>query len=344
MTLSERIAVFESLGKELLVIAEPNYNGPYLHYLQKTKAANPWFTPESISLALKGIADWLNAGTLVKWLGSYNLPKYIGPKNIGIVVAGNIPLVGFHDMLSVLILGHKATLKLSSRDGYLYQMLKDILVDSQAVLARDIIFTQDNVAYTDAIIATGSDNTARYFEYYFANRPHIIRKNRHSVAILSGHETPNDLIALGTDIFTYFGLGCRNVSMLLLPLGYNLNLLFEALEPWHSIINHNKYANNYDYQKAVMTLNRVAFLDNGFCLFREFNQLASPIAVVNYWYYNSDKQVEDYVTSMGSKIQCIISNAKWPFKTFGPGMAQRPQVTDYADEVDTIQFLLNLNN
>ncbi len=344
MTHVERIAIFEHLGSEFNIITSPNYSGAYTEVIEKAQAGNSWFTPTNIQFALNGIAGWLTSQKLQKWLAAYPIPANLPSKHIGIVAAGNIPLVGFHDMLSALILGYRVTLKLSSRDQHLYKLTKQLLQNISAETASLLEFTDGHIGHTDAIIATGSDNTSRYFEYYFANRPHIIRKNRHSLAILTGNESDEDLYALGHDIFTYFGLGCRNVSLLLLPQGFELAKLFKAFEPWQNLTNHNKYANNYDYQKAGMALNNIPYFDTGFALFREFNQLASPISVTHFMYYDTANQVETYVNSVAPKIQCCVSKTKWPFNTYEPGMAQLPALTDYADNVDTVQFLLNLNN
>lgn len=268
-------------------------------------------------------------------------PKH--PKNIGIIMAGNIPLVGFHDLLSVLISGHNAIVKTSSKDDVLIEFVINFLKDSNEDL-KHAIQKVDRLKNHEAVIATGSNNTARYFKYYFREIPHIIRKNRTSVAVLEGNETKEDLKNLSIDIFQYFGLGCRNVTHLYLPEGFNTDLLFDAFFDWQYIINHNKYANNYEYNRAIYLMSKDKFLDNNFIILKESEALHSPIGVVFYSYYNNLEQVKDLIEENMDNIQCVVNNGKLGFKnSIQFGKTQKPSLTDYADGVNVLEFLSKLN-
>ena len=256
-------------------------------------------------------------------------------------MAGNLPLVGFHDLLCVLVAGHKAIVKLSSDDGVLLPYLITQIRAFAPEWAEAVAFTDDKVTEYDAVIATGSDNTARYFEYYFGKKPHIIRKNRHSVAVLTGEETPEELQDLGKDIFLYYGLGCRNVSKLFVPQGYDFDLLFQAIYPYKDIIEEQKYANNYDYNKAVYLMSLYKLLENGFLLLKEDEHYGSPIATLFYEYYTNKETLKKKLATDKEKIQCVVGHnfidGEIPF-----GQTQTPKLWDYADGVNTLTFLLNL--
>ncbi len=331
------------LGQMLVELSNQGNESPYDSLIKKAKAENQWFTDESIQQAFTSIGNSLTTASLQKWLSKYNLPKIPAPKQIGLVLAGNLPLVGLHDILCVLVTGNIAVVKLSSKDQHLYKIVVDMLCTINPLYATQILFTDQNINNVDAIIATGSDNSARYFEYYFGKYPHIIRKNRNSVAILSGNESDEELSNLGTDIFTYFGLGCRNVSHIIMPDGFEIDRLYKNFAAFASLINHNKYANNYDYQKTIMLLNQTPFFDNGLVLLKQDQSLSSPIAVIHYQYYKNIQDVENYIEQNKHKIQCIVSKTKWSFLTYELGKAQYPELWDYADNMDTIEFLLNLN-
>lgn len=302
------------------------------HYI-----TNGWFTRENVIKAFKSWAGALKAEHVDTWIAPYNLPEETShSKIIGVICAGNIPLVGLHDLLSVLISGHSAKIKLSTSDNLLIPAICKILTTLEPGFEQRISFTEKLNGY-DAVIATGSNNSARYFEYYFSKVPHIIRKSRTSIAVLDGNETPAELQALGNDIFDYFGLGCRNISKIFIPKNYSLNTLFEAIYPFNPIINHNKYANNYDYNKAVWLLNQENLLDNGFILLKEDERLASPTASLFFEYYDNPESVDERLKKDKSEIQCIIGHGYLDF-----GSAQNPMLWDYADGVDTMQFLIGL--
>ena len=256
-------------------------------------------------------------------------------------MAGNLPLVGFHDLLCVLVAGHKAIVKLSSDDRVLLPYLITQIRTFAPEWAEAVAFTDDKVTEYDAVIATGSDNTARYFEYYFGKKPHIIRKNRHSVAVLTGEETPEELQDLGKDIFLYYGLGCRSVSKLFVPQGYDFDLLFQAIYPYKDIIEEQKYANNYDYNKAVYLMSLYKLLENGFLLLKEDEHYGSPIATLFYEYYTNKETLKKKLATDREKIQCVVGHnfidGEIPF-----GQTQTPKLWDYADGVNTLTFLLNL--
>lgn len=321
MKLSERVDALAALGNILHSIEPGDKNTLYLN----AGNYNAWFTPSQCDLALKGILKFLVKGKLEAWVHGYSIPE--NPKKVGVVMAGNIPLVGFHDLLCVLISGHHLAAKLSSQDTVLMRYVVEQLVKIEPRF-RDHITFVERLNDVDAVIATGSDNTARYFEYYFRNKPHIIRKNRSSIAVLQGSETDEQLVALGKDVFSYFGLGCRNVSKLIVPEGYDFSRILRLWEAYRDVSNHHKYVNNYDYNKSILLVNRTPFLDNGFVLITENSASVSPISVV-YYAHSADLNSD--------KIQCIVSSDGVPF-----GKSQEPELTDYADNVDTLKFLTGL--
>lgn len=297
---------------------------------------NGWYTPEQVFFAVQSWANALTPENLDQWLSRYDFAEK-SPKTVALILAGNIPLVGFHDFLSVVISGHKALVKLSSNDQQLLPFLAKYLVAVAPKLNDFIEFTDGKLGHFDAVIATGSNNTARYFEYYFRDKPGIIRKNRNSVAVLTGKETREDLVRLGEDIFRYFGLGCRNVSKLFVPKGYDFKDFFEAMFAYGDIIHYEKYANNYDYNKAVFLMSRFNILDNGFLTIKEDTAYGSPISSVFYEYYDDLSDVTKRIETDRDQIQCIVSGVidySVPF-----GKTQQPELWDYADDVDTIKFL-----
>lgn len=309
--------------------------------IDTTSNENAWFTPENTLMALDGLAYMLEEKKLNTWLGKYSLTS-ISPKNIGIIMAGNIPLVGFHDLLTVVISGNNALVKLSSQDSLLITHLVEKLIEIEAEFDNHIQFIT-KLDCIDAIIATGSDNSSRYFEYYFAKYPNVIRKNRTSCAILNGSESKDEIQKLGNDIFQYFGLGCRNVSKLYLPSDYKIPDLLDGLNGFSEVINHHKYHNNYDYNKSIFLVNKVQHYDNGFLLLTENPTLVSPLAVLYFEHYNSKAELDNMMGAYKDKLQCIVSLDSWYPGSVPFGKAQRPELWDYADNVDTLQFLISLN-
>lgn len=331
MTLHQRITAFSSLRDYLL-----NGSSELEHSIQQSIQHNPWFTEESIKNVIEGISVMLEKYKLEKWLSNYNIFE-LPPKTISTIMAGNIPLVGFHDFLCVLITGNTIMAKLSSQDAYLLPHIADKLIEYNEAFKDRIIFV-DKLDNIHAIIATGSDNSARYFEHYFNKYPNIIRKNRSSIAILEGNESSESLQKLGADIFQYYGLGCRNVSKIFVPENYDFKHFFESIESYSEVGNHNKYRNNYDYNRSIYLVNAVKHLDNGFLLVTENEKLVSPISVLYYETYSSPEVLNEKLKHYHDKIQCTVSNTDINF-----GKAQHPEPWDYADNIDTINFILSLN-
>jgi len=333
MNLVQRIDAFNKLGDKITQVSSATLQD----VIDNIKNQNPWFTEENTKLALTGVTKFLAKPNLEKWTSSYKLEPN-QPKNIGVAMAGNIPLVGFHDFLSVLISGHNLTAKLSSQDSILIKWLADTLISIEPEFSTRIVF-QERLNHVEAMIATGSDNTARYFEYYFRKVPHIIRKNRSSCAIILGEESADELNLLGRDVFTYFGLGCRNVSKLYVPEGYNFIGLLDSWAPFHDIIYHHKYCNNYDYQKSILLVNGIHFLDTGYVLVTENNGLVSPISIVYYEMYTDQNDLAKKLSLHHDKLQCLVSANGWYKESVAFGKAQFPEVWEYADNIDTLKFL-----
>jgi hypothetical protein len=299
---------------------------------------NPWFTFENVKYSLNAWQKHLKRDLLEAWINPYKLKEVTNPKKVLVIMAGNIPLVGFHDFLSVLISGHKVVVKMSSSDNILMKIIIEKLVKIAPEFDNLILFIDDIKSNNfSAVIATGSDNSAKYFEYYFRDAKRIIRKNRRSIAVLDGTESENELEGLSVDIFSYFGLGCRNVSKLFLPNGYNLNKLFQVFFNYRDLANHKKYANNYDYNKAIFLMGSNKLIENGFLLMKEDKSLFSPVAMLFYEFYDDIIDVNSFVEHNASKLQCVVSKNNTPF-----GCAQKPNLWDYSDGVDTIDFLRGL--
>jgi hypothetical protein len=298
---------------------------------------NGWFTENNIRRALFAWSEELTVIRMGQWLERYTLNDTASIKKVGVKCAGNLPLVGLHDVLSVILSGHVAFVKLSTDDNLLMPALFRILIRLDESVENQLVFADGLMKDMEAVIATGSNNTSRYFEQYFGHLPHIIRKSRSSVAILNGNETEEELKSLGRDVFAYFGLGCRNVSKVFVPKGYQIDRIFKAFYDYNAIINHHKYANNYDYNKAVWLLNSEQLLDNGFLLLKEDSSLASPTGSLYFEYYEDEFELRKNLEERQAEIQCIVSNADIPF-----GGSQRPALWDYADGVDTLAFLQSL--
>jgi hypothetical protein len=312
------------------------YDG-FIELIELSQSHNGWFTPEQVYFAINSWAIALKEDNLNQWLSHYELNS-VQPKNVALVLAGNIPLVGLHDFISVVIAGHRALIKTSSNDQHLIKFIANYLTTCNPELKDYIHFTEGKLENFDAVIATGSNNTARYFEYYFQNKPSIIRKNRNSVAILTGHESTEDLIKLGEDIFRYFGLGCRNVSKLFVPKDYDFQPFFQAIYNYKDVVFYEKYANNYDYNKAVFLMSNFKLLDNEFLTLKEDTSYASPISSVFYEYYEDITTLQQRLEKDHEQIQCIVTKAEVP-NSIPFGLTQKPKLWDYADNVDTLAFL-----
>jgi hypothetical protein len=329
----------EDIGYDVLVSLE-NFNNSI-----KESGVNPWFTPDNLKYAISAWADALKNSSLEKWINPYRevLEKKDSTSNIAVIMAGNIPLVGMHDFICTLLTGNHFIGKLSSNDKILIPAIAKILIQIEPAFASMITFTQERLNGFDAVIATGSNNTSRYFEYYFSGYPHIIRKNRNSVAILDGSEDDGELTGLATDICSYFGLGCRNVSKIFVPEGFDLLRILNAYQPYYdSLFSHFKYMNNYTYQKTILQMNQIPFYDNGVAILLESQAYSSPIAIVNFEYYDSMDGLTKQLQLDKEQIQCVASHSKYLPGAVSLGSTQKPQLWDYADGIDTLQFLLNL--
>ena len=339
MTLSERIDALSALGKRLI---EPSEQLDAV--VRRTAFNNAWFTAENQQKAILEIAThFLDKEKLEKWVEKYSFEAHLTPKRIGLVLAGNIPLVGFHDILCVFISGNIAKIKISDKDPYLLPYLLQVLKEIDPRTADFFQITERFLKDFDAVIATGSNNSARYFDAYFGKYPHIIRKNRNAVAILRGSETAEDLALLGEDVFTYFGLGCRNVSKIYVPQGYNFHPFLEAMHEYREIVMHDKYKNNFDYNFTILILNKIKHEANGCILMRESTYLASPIAMLYYEYYDDLTDLKINLWQRRDEIQLIVAKEKVEgLPSFYFGEAQKPSLSDYADGVDTLDFLIKL--
>uniref|UniRef100_UPI00404A4707 acyl-CoA reductase n=1 Tax=Flavobacterium sp. TaxID=239 RepID=UPI00404A4707 len=326
--------------KKIGIKNNEEYFDAFVELIALSQAHNGWFTPEQVHHSIHSWAEALTEKNLTQWLSKYTIPENSNI-NIGIILAGNIPLVGFHDFLSVLITGNNVLVKTSSNDQHLIKFLAKYLVSLDNRLQKKINFIEGKLEGFDAVIATGSNNTSRYFEYYFKNKPSIIRKNRNSVAILNGKETTEDLENLGEDIFRYFGLGCRNVSKLFVPKGYDFKNFFESIFKYKDVIFYERYANNYDYNKAVFLMSLYKLLDNEFLTLKEDNSYSSPISSIFYEYYDTIEDLNSRLKKDSEKIQCIVSNNLIE-NSIAFGQTQKPLLWDYADNVDTLDFLLKL--
>jgi len=349
MKLNERIKALDLLSNNLLAFLnnetnkiekklKPNFQ-QLNNLINKINIQNGWFIPIFVYTQLKSIAQSTKASILEQWTQKYNISDNNTNKTIGVVMAGNIPFVGFHDFLSIIITGHNIQIKLSSKDNILPRAIAEILCTIEPRFTTQIQFVEKQLTNYNAIIATGSNNTARYFEQYFSNVPHIIRKNRNSVAVITGNESQQELSGLADDILLYFGLGCRNVSKVFVPQGYDFNNIFKAIYKYSFFANHNKYCNNYDYNRAVYLINNQKFLENGFFIIIENPQISSPISVLHYEEYDKISNVEKNLKANEHQIQTVVSSQKIFERHSFFGKAQFPELDQYEDGIDTIDFL-----
>jgi hypothetical protein len=331
MNLAERITLMVKLGEYLTEDSDELKT-----VKQKAFEQNKWFTEEFINFSFKQISThYLNRGKLESWVQYYHIDDNISPKKIGIVMAGNIPLVGFHDFLSVFITGHHQAIKLSEKDDVLLKHLIEKLAMWNPKVSN-VVHIAALLKDCDAYIATGSNNSARYFHHYFGKYPSIIRSNKTSVAVLSGGETVDQLTNLSDDVFIYFGLGCRNVSKLFVPEDYDFTMLINAFKKYNYFSDITKYRNNYDYNLALFIMNNKFYMANGCIILSENESVFSPVSVLHYSFYKNKRNVFEEL-NQNENIQCIVGEAHVPF-----GKSQEPGLFDYADGIDTMQFLLTL--
>jgi hypothetical protein len=346
MNLQRRIEALGKLGGRMasaVSVKDEAFEIVYTQAYQK----NNWFTRENIERAMISWSALLSENNISGWLNSYQLEKATAGKRVGVINAGNIPLVGLHDMVSVLACGHSYIGKNSSDDSLLLPFITSLLIEIEPAFKSLVRFV-DRLSDFDAVIATGSNNSALYFESYFGKYPHVIRRNRNGVAVLSGNETKDDLENLGKDIFEYFGLGCRNVSKLYVPADYEFANFFESIYSFNAVMQHNKYMNNFDYNSVMLLMKQVPFLQNNFLIIREDERIASPIAVIHYERYSDMNSLSEKLDASGHLIQCVVTGTRLNFNSelrkrmVRFGEAQSPALEDYADGVDTIRFLSSL--
>ena len=363
MNIHKRSDAFVKLGEKISKFLKDEIKISGLDItIKKSFQQNGWFTGENVRYALSALSGMITEENILKWLSNYpspNSPNKVTdsvimqtelqtPNYVGVIMPSNIPLAGFHDFFCVLMSGNFFVGKCSSQDKILLRAIAEILIKIEPEFKQMIFFTENKFEKIDAVIATGSNNSSRYFEYYFGKYLHIIRKNRNSVAILSGNETEEEIKLLSNDIFLYFGLGCRNVSKIFVPENYDFEKLFSGIIHWEKIIHHNKYANNYTYYKTIYLMNKIKIWDNGFLLLKEDIGLSSPAAVLYYEFYKNEKQLNGRLKMDKENIQCVVASPLTPLLmdrgTFQVdfGEAQHPQLSDYADGIDTMKFLSGL--
>jgi hypothetical protein len=336
MDLERRKHAFINLGNWIKCMSEEDIT----EWATQAKGFNNWFTRDNVQAALQGITELLEENALEKWLSQYDFVRRT-PKKVGVVMAGNIPMVGFHDFMTILLSGNILHAKLSSQDEPLMKKLGEVLLEIEPDF-RPFLHFVDKLNNMDAVIATGTDNTAKHFKYYFANIPNVIRQNRTSVGVLTGKESKEELALLGKDILQYFGLGCRNISKIYVPKDYSFDKFFLSIEHLRPVIDHNKYINNYDYNKSIFLINKNLHFDNGFLLLQENKSLFSPISVLHYEFYSNKKELLENLNLVKEKIQVIASSMELLPGSIKFGDTQKPKVWDYADGVDTMNFLLNI--
>ena len=343
----ERLIAFSELGTLFKENVDKKENKKFPEWdtvLEKTliesHSYNSWFTIDNLKLSLKNWSNSLQENIISDWLSKYNIEDK-SSKKIAIIMAGNIPAVGFHDLLCSLLLNFDCIVKLSSEDKLLIPFIVKFLESRNEKLKNKVTFESEKLKDFDGVIATGNNNSHRYFDYYFSKYPNLLRKTRHSIAVLDGKESDNDLSELSNDIFNYFGLGCRSVSKVFIPYGYDLDLLFNVFFRHKEVVNHNKYVNNFDYNKAVYLMSKEKFIENGFIILKEESKLGSPIGCLFYEFYNDKKEITKLINNNSDSIQCVVSNIN--FNTnIKFGQTQCPNISDYADNNDTIKFLLKI--
>ena len=352
MTVEKRIEAFAKLGEFLsqfqpegiirndAVAMNDLFFDPFHMQIKRASEFNGWFTRENVLTAFYKWSKILNISNLNKWISPYDLSN-IQQKKVGVIMAGNIPLVGFHDFLVVLISGHELIAKQSSSDSHFLPLIAKYLEYVEPEFKGLISFTDEKLTGFDAVIATGSNNTARYFDYYFGKYPSIIRRNRNSVAVLKGDESHEELKDLGEDIFRYFGLGCRSVSKIFVPRNYDFDPFFKAIYDYKEVLKYDKYINNYDYNKAVFLMSQYKLLENGFLMLKEDQSYASPIATLFFEYYDDELTLAQRLHDDKESIQCLVGKSDRS-NMVAFGQTQNPQLWDYADDVDTMSFLQNL--
>lgn len=350
MQRNEIVQAFHRLGNVLRAAADDSsdYSPESSEWVEEFRVLisdsmyeNPWFIPDFVRHRFMVIAAMLEADRLESWLENYDTHTQV-PKKVLVVMAGNIPAVGFHDMLCVLVSGHSMIAKLSSEDQKIIPAMARFLISENQRFADKVEFSTSIVKNFDAVIATGSDNTSRYFNYYFGRYPNIIRRNRNSLAIIYGDESKEAMQGIVADILLYFGKGCRSVSQIMVPKSYDFSALIEVMQSFSFMAHHSKFANNYDYQKAIALVNGHYYMDSGFLLLLPSDRLSAAVGVLHYSSYDKPDDCTEYCNRNKDFIQCVVSDKPLPIPTVRPGKAQYTGLIDYADEVDTLDFLIKL--
>lgn len=339
LTLQQRIESLVVLGKIIRL-----YPKALSDAVNKACMENPWFTQEGYGYMLSAIEEnFLNQEKLDNFAQSYpGLASYRTSKRVGLIMAGNLPLVGFHDLLCVILAGHRCQIKQAEKDQWVWPVLVHLWKNDYPALI-DYIGFEERLSGFDAVIATGSNLSSRYFHKYFGQYPHLIRQNRNSLALLTGDESSVELELLGQDIFAFYGLGCRNVSSLILPLGFDIKQLLDCWRPYDYVINNHKYKHNFDYHLATLIINNLPYHENGFVILQPNSQLASKVAMVHYQTYDNLSETLAFLSNQDQLIQVIVSQKKLPgWKHVYFGTSQQPELNDFADRVDTLAFLLQL--
>lgn len=349
MSLAERANAFIELGNLLGQFVRGEFHGNDLKLfseissaIHESKIHNQWFTESSQMMAIKAISENLSSQSIAEYIAAMKIDTPSSPKRIGVVMAGNIPLVGFHDFFSILISGNVFIGKLSSNDGFLLPLIANILIEIDSRFKDLIVFEPHLLRGIDAVIATGSNNSARYFIYYFGKYPSIIRKNRNSVAVIHEPDDADVLRRIGDDVFSYYGLGCRNVSKLLVPTQFDLNKILDAFMDFSFVRENNKYFNNYEYNKSIFLVNKVKHLDAGFLIFTEDSRYSSPISVLHYEFYENIVDVQNKLIIDSDRLQCVVSSKPLKLSTVKPGETQKPTLLEFADNVNVMSFLESL--
>jgi hypothetical protein len=332
---SNIIKAFAILGKQL---SEASTNEILIKASELSTKENTWFNKQSIDYALKAVSSWLKEDVLIEFTDKYEFNN--NPKRVAVICAGNIPMVGFHDMMCVVLSGNIFYGKLSHSDKYLLPAIADILIQIEPLIKDRIIFEEDTLKDFDAVIATGSNNTSRYFDYYFKKYPNIIRHSRSSIAVLDNSSIDYSLLI--SDILTHKGLGCRNVTKIYIPNDFDFSPLIKASQEYSYLLDHNKYRNNYDYHKAIFIINNISFIDTGVLLLLEAKELFSAVSVLNYEFYDNIQTLTDKIELEKENIQCVVSNISSIEKAIPIGKAQEPSIDDFADNIDTMLFLESL--
>ncbi|NVO09864.1 MAG: acyl-CoA reductase [Bacteroidales bacterium] len=345
MNIENRIDAFVVLGERMLSESIQNSDFEFEKIIQEASIHNPWFTAENVYFAIESIANlWFKRDALNSLIAKYPRTHFTPKesKKVVVIMAGNIPFAGLHDLICVLLAGHRFLGKVSSKDGHLMAAVINMLCEINPEFSDLIELSEVTLHGFDAVIATGSDNSSRYFDYYFKNYPTIIRKHRNSIAVITGKETDDELVQLSDDIFVYFGLGCRNVSKLMVPRDYSFLSMLKAFKTWQSLDTHNKYMNNYEFQKTMNIMNLVNHIDTDFMLLKQNESIGSTVGVVHYQEYEKIEDVLIYIDNHRDELQCIVGDSELIPNAIPFGTSQSPKLDEFADGIDTIEFLSKL--